>query len=395
MAKVTIVRLQEKMLYLELRDRPLRDVETFCGHVFAEEDIEILDNWQVENGFIHIRVSGNPQRIGFVRPHHLSISYRSQLWQVINDDDWYTKLWCFQSDDISVCVKDASYMNSTDVDLAEVGFAPLEPTMHESLFSRGYTYIALYIGRPQRVITQSGKVMIAQTWEECHLTIGYAARMTLAQRCNLRRKMEEVLTAWKNMAPLERYAHPSVFYRRKFDVLRRDRQEYRQHPYGWERTGIVNRDDIDFMIENDCIDDLYYDSSRHGSKQKHIRRLFDRDRGRKEDARKRAEKLTCHNGWFVIQHQMNPNGRHKLASASDELKDLMEHLSDRAYYDSSCHWEVEGNKVVPPFCGEAMYWHCTRQGDWVALKDFVSEQSSHRYLFEVCFELNRKIEHTK
>jgi hypothetical protein len=272
----------------------------------------------------------------------------------------------------------------------------LDAETHSSLFDRGYTYIALYVGRPQQiVINRQGQMTISQSAAECHVTIAYAPRMPEHSLQQLQRRLDTALSEWKHLPPSHRCLHPDVFHRRRFNVLMADRVSHREHTWAWHKTGICLRDEeeLEMMLADDRIECVHYDEQEHGDKKDYFRKLYQRDRDRYEGHRARSEKLRVNNGWLVMKHKEILGGRMRLCQETcPEILDVLEYLGDWVYFFLPAQFQVTKNqtcKIFPPFVGTEKHWHCTRQGDWKGTTFFQTADQQHRHFFEAAHELQQ------
>ena len=91
----------------------------------------------------------------------------------------------------------------------------------------------------------------------------------------------------------------------------------------------------------------------------YVRRVWNRDRCRLEQARERAASLQPHMG-ILDMFRCEPG----LNGTSFETQDLLEYLADAVQHYGPAHGHGSGGKHVPPFLTHPTRWHCTRQGDW-------------------------------
>ena len=165
-------------------------------------------------------------------------------------------------------------------------------TVREIFEAEGYTYVVLGLGRLRR-----GK------WESTnlnpHVTIAYAAAMDDSQQKALREILEAQILGWCRLQPHKRLANLTRF--RRFET------QTRQEKAGSTRLtrdstrkpiALMQPTDVSDMLAEDRIHTL--DVDELDDLREFVWRLYDRDRDRLSEGRKRAEHLRANEGTLEI-----------------------------------------------------------------------------------------------
>ena len=102
-----------------------------------------------------------------------------------------------------------------------------------------------------------------------------------------------------------------------------------------------------------------------------IRRCWERDVRRIEDARERARELDPHQGTVDIVRCDDG-----LGFASHEMSDILLYIGDAVRYWASASTRAENEQglatgpLVPPYIVGPDHWHVTRQGNWQRTRTF-------------------------
>ena len=105
-----------------------------------------------------------------------------------------------------------------------------------------------------------------------------------------------------------------------------------------------------------------------------IRRCWERDVRRIEDARERARKLDPHQGTLDLV-----GCDHGLGFASHEMSDLLLYIGDAIRHWASASTRAQDEQGLPtgplirPYVVDERNWHVTRQGDWECTRTFSSK----------------------
>ena len=376
------VSLCSGMDHVNLRDSP----EEFCASlgkpvcditnvVKAGQALHILEDWKIINGFVKVASADGVQ--GFIRARHIKVIWHNVRYVELNDRAWYPNVWMLDTshEQCWIRVSEATPQQLDDVDIEALGHS-WNPDIHDSLFSNGYTYVSLEVGRPRRhtISFEVGRPrgLINRSHRHCHLTIGYASPMEPGDRDRLRRALSNLLSHWLWTHPGQRRYDHNIFYARRFHLLRADRSPDDWMAWYIGRIVMRNATELEELLDNGRIVDVHFDPEVDGDFKDHIRKLYKRDNDRFHDAEVRAAGLQPHSGWLAMQHRSDGKG---LTESSRELHDLMEYLGDRLFYYFPAQFRVPVRNVAtgpkrwklrPPFCADPTRWHCTRQGDWAS-----------------------------
>ena len=245
-------------------------------------------------------------------------------------------------------------------------------TVREIFEAEGYTYVALGLGRLRRGKWES-------TNQNPHVTIAYGAAMDDSQQKALRETLAAQILEWCRLQPHKRLANLIRF--RRFET------QTRQEKAGSTRlTRDSTRKPIALMQPTDVSDMLAegrihtLDVDELDDLREFVWRLYDRDRDRLSEGRKRAEHLRANEGTLEIVRTFEGLGGESL-----ELADLLWYLSDsvRSFAGASKRMDPKPGqrqgKLVPPYVVPPHRWHVTKQGAWLRTHESYEWESRCRW----------------
>ena len=365
---------------IQLREEP-RSGSLRGGVAFGERDPITVMGWDVVNGYIRVRASragfGRGYAQGWIRIKHVLAWDDRRFYRALGDESWYGHHWKVTTSDTSVWVtRGGRRWDEIADELVHMGLADKEERKHlrqvrDMVMAEGYTYIALSLGHPYR----------ENDWEvcsdRCHISVAYAAIMHEGDMAALRGVLMGVLEQWQLLPPMER---PEKLTRcRKFMTLtkeearpRRDDQRGLSGSYTKRTIAELPWRVIQKMITERRIDTI--DVEREADLPEFIRRCWERDVRRIEDARERARKLDPHQGTLDLV-----GCDHGLGFASHEMSDLLLYIGDAIRHWASASTRAQDEQGLPtgplirPYVVDERSWHVSRQGDWECTRTFSSK----------------------
>ena len=122
-------------------------------------------------------------------------------------------------------------------------------------------------------------------------------------------------------------------------------------------------DRVQELLDQDRIDSM--DVLEKSELPALVRRCWERDRGRIQDARERAATLPMHGRDPVLDMFRCDHG---LGETSLVLEDLLEYLADVVRHFASASSRNSKGKLVTPYLTHPLRWHCTKQGEWQQMR---------------------------
>ena len=168
---------------------PLFDTATAtCAVTLLQtrEKVWILDNWGIVDGRVKVQRASpadHSATVGWVPATHVIIPFRGMQWKFLEADRWVNGIWALDPSEFEIDVSHSERCDLRDEELSlfEASLKAAKLPLPARDVYDSCTYVCLHLGCPIDKLV--------------HLTIGYAAAMTEAQR----RDLERALTGIKDM----------------------------------------------------------------------------------------------------------------------------------------------------------------------------------------------------
>jgi len=324
---------------------PVLDNNGKAVSIEDEERVTSQNSELVGNGYIEVEVR---QYNGYIHVKHLEWREKGHVYKILTEDTWWKKQWTMESSRCSIRVSVGE--NNAEA-LINDGVVKERA---ESIYSDGYTYISLNVGKP--------KCGQHEMCHDAHFTIAYAARMEPSRMNVLQDKLEDILKAWTQTTPQERPFSITYESLLKFFIKDEDSGDYIVGQYLplIKKTGdarFCERDLEQKLASGDVQPPPWWPAT---FPQEKVFGIVSRDKKRLQRAKERAQGLQKHEGILLMHNPRTP---------SPELFDLLEHLAEIVYHFRACHYtQSDGKYCCPPFTHHEGSWHCSFPGQWMKRK---------------------------